>query len=130
MASGQVINVGSIEDTYMLRLAVDAARFGEDMLRSAFVGAVAIRRDGALVRARNGSSTKVEPSVHAEARVLRKAGAGAKVYVARVKRDGSIGCARPCKWCMAALKARHVASVTWAEDAATSGKLTWGKIEL
>ncbi len=83
--------------------AISAAKKDTDTLRAYVLGAVALRADGTLVSSRNGSCQHPTPSTHAEARVLRKAGAMATVYVARIKKDGTVGCARPCPHCLAAL---------------------------
>jgi tRNA(Arg) A34 adenosine deaminase TadA len=100
----------------LLAIACTVADPTSDKNRKALIGAVAIRQDGTLVKSRNGSTPRpdgISPSCHAEARVLRKAGFGATVYVARVKRDGSLGMAKPCVHCMAALKSRGVEMVYW-----------------
>lgn len=97
----------------MLRLAAEvAASRGELDLREYLLGAVAIRTDGVIVSSKNGPANNVFPPCHAEARVLRKAGAGAILYVARVRRgDGSWGLAMPCKACMRLIRRRHVVAV-------------------
>ena len=95
----------------LLNIAAEVADLSSDRMRKAFVGVVALRQDGTLVHARNGSTPDPEginPKAHAEFRVLRKAGYGASVYVARLKRDGTFGLAKPCAYCMAALKSRGV----------------------
>lgn len=87
-----------------LRIAVDIAareRFRDG--RGYSLAAVGEREDGVLVRAINGwSMCGVEPSMHAEARVLRKG--ASTVFVARVRKDGSVGCARPCVACQLMLR--------------------------
>jgi len=103
----------------LLEIASQVADLSTDRCRKAFIGAVSIRKDGTLVRSRNGSTPRPEgisPSAHAEARVLRKSGYGATVYVSRVKKDGSLGMAKPCSNCMAALKAMRVEMVYWSID--------------
>ena len=88
---------------YILQAARAAKRWLNDK-RAHAVGAVAIRRDGAVVQSRNGSAQEPIPEAHAEFRVLRKAGRGAIVYVARVRKDGSLGLARPCERCQTLIK--------------------------
>jgi tRNA(Arg) A34 adenosine deaminase TadA len=107
-----------------LLLALAAARPDADTRRCALVGAVGIRRDGAMVSSCNGSARQKTPSRHAEARVVRKCDRGADVYVARVRRDGSVGCAKPCGHCMAAMRARQVRSVTY-----TMGSDLWCSVK-
>ncbi len=69
-------------------------------IRHFFLGAVALRADGVIVKARNGSSVLPCPHAHAEARVCRKAGRNSIIFVARIRRDnGEFGMARPCKNC-------------------------------
>ncbi len=100
----------------LLEVAGQVADITSQTNRKAFIGAVAIRRDGALVKSPNGVTIRPDgpsPSSHAEARVLRKSGHGATVYVARVKKDGSLAMAKPCSKCMAALKAMGVEMVYW-----------------
>jgi len=98
-----------------------AARFAEagDEERSFKLAAIAQRSDGALVVSPNGavriSQTPViklrEPSAHAEARVLRKAGYGAILFVARIHKDGRWALARPCATCQARIKNQKVSKV-------------------
>lgn len=39
-----------------------------------------------------------------------------KMYVARVKRDGSVACAKPCRGCTQAILTFGVKEVQWTED--------------
>jgi len=95
-------------------------------LRRALVGCVILRNDGVLVSSRNGSSAGQRmPSAHAEARCARKADKYSVAYVARVKKDGTIGCARPCKPCRVQLRARGVMDVFF-----TIGPNEWGRMRL
>jgi deoxycytidylate deaminase len=99
---------------HYLEMAAEVANLGADTCRKAFIGAVAIRRDGTIVSSRNGCAMNPHgrvASIHAEAKILRKAGYGSIVYVARVKRDGSLAMAKPCHTCHSFLKARHVETV-------------------
>jgi cytidine/deoxycytidylate deaminase-like protein len=100
----------------LLTIAGQVADISVDIKRKAFVGAVAIRRDGTMVMSRNGSTpwpNGKSPSCHAEKKCLRKSGYGSTVYVARVKRDGSFALAKPCCHCMPALRAMGVEMVYW-----------------
>lgn len=99
---------------HLLEAAGEVACPSAEPNRKAFVGSVAIRRDGKMVVSRNGITHKPDgknPSVHSEARVLRKAGYGSIVYVARVLKDGSYAMSKPCGYCMAALRGRGVKMV-------------------
>lgn len=101
----------------LLEIASQVADLSVDRCRKSFLGAVAERRDGVLVYSRNGSTLNpigVNATMHAEKRVLRKSGYGAKIYVARVKKDGSLAMAKPCSKCMPALKAMGVEMVFWS----------------
>lgn len=91
----------------LLQMAARVAKIGSDN-RKFCVGAVAIRRDGVFVCARNGAPKHKVPHAHAEARVLRKAGKGAILFVARCLRSGGVGMAKPCATCEAACRARGV----------------------
>ena len=99
------------------RLLERAARYaclgkGKRDRRGYWYGAVAERDDGTLVFARNGASALKNPTCHAEYRVLRKAGAKATVYIARVSReDGSLKNAKPCVHCEAALRHKFARKV-------------------
>lgn len=108
-----------------LILAGHAARLDVDLTRRAYLGAVAFRPDGKMVSARNGSAIHVSPSCHAEARVLRKCGAGSRVYVARVLRDGTFANAMPCGRCRAAMRAKGITVVTY-----TVGPCEWRSEQL
>lgn len=68
------------------------------------LAAVGLRGD-AVVRATNILSLGIDASTHAECRCLRKMGHGGIMFVARVRKDGSVGNAKPCGGC--ALAARH-----------------------
>lgn len=82
-----------------------------DLRRKHLFGAVAIRTDGAVVAAPNGTWLDIAPSQHAEARVLRKAGRGATLFVARVGRNGVIGAAHPCPKCCLLIRNKGVERV-------------------
>lgn len=79
--------------------------------RSYTLGSVGVRTDGAIVQSTNGWSVGPNPRMHAESRLLRKLGRGGRLYVARVRRDGSIAMAKPCKGC--ALMLRHTDTACW-----------------
>ena len=63
------------------------------------------------------------PSGHAEARCSKKADKHSVAYVARVRKDGSLGCARPCKSCRIQLRSRGVMDVFF-----TVGENQWGRM--
>jgi len=101
---------------HLLSLAGQVADPTIDTCRKAFIGAVAVRQDGRLVHSRNGSVPRphdINPPAHAEARLIRKTGYGAVVYVARQRRDGSLAMAKPCTHCMSALRSMRVELVYW-----------------
>lgn len=95
---------------YEIELAAKIATKRDDK-RTFKIGAVAIRKDGAIVGARNEWVNIPAPSGHAEARLMRKAGYGSIVYVARVMANGTFGMAKPCDRCMAILMCRGVKCV-------------------
>lgn len=94
----------------LLKLAANAATGnGKNDCRQYLIGAIAIRVDGAVVSARNISNNRKSQRCHAEARVLRKSGNCATVFVARVsRRDGSIQMAKPCIRCQSELRNRKI----------------------
>lgn len=94
------------------------------------IGAVGIREDGRMVHARNEAILDTEtfyvykrfPESHAEARLTRKLGFGATVYVARTsRRDGTLVMARPCECCRKILKSCRVERVFY-----TINENEWG----
>ncbi len=92
----------------MLERAIEIAtreRFRDGRCYS--LAAVGIRDDGVVVWSINGQSMGTNPRCHAEARLLRKLGRGGIVYVARVRKDGSIGCAKPCPHCERLLRSNR-----------------------
>jgi tRNA(Arg) A34 adenosine deaminase TadA len=94
----------------LLRLAAEIAVSSGDEARSFVLGAVAVRnRDGVIVRSTNGSAYFPYGPAHAEARVLKKAGKHAVIYVARVsRRDGKLTMSRPCSGCQELMKSLKV----------------------
>lgn len=75
------------------------------------LGALGLRNDGVMVSAINGPTDEPRPHVHAEFRLCSKLDHDAVVFVARVRRDGSFGMARPCPNCQRVLKSRQVKKV-------------------
>lgn len=83
------------------------------------LGAVGVRNDGTVVFSRNGAvrtdTPRAFPAAHAETRLLRKMDRGGIVYVARVSKiDGRMLMARPCKDCMAVLKAHKIRKIYYS----------------
>ena len=78
--------------------------------RSFYLGAMALRKDGATVFARNAFSTSPTPNAHAEFRLCRKLDVGSIVYVARII-DSGWAMSKPCNSCMFQLKAFGVKKV-------------------
>lgn len=81
--------------------------------RTFYLGSIAIRNDGAIVHAINGSSMAPNPLAHSERRLSRKLDSGAIVYVARMRANGDFAIAKPCEYCMLALKSKRVKRVYW-----------------
>lgn len=77
------------------------------------LGAVGIRRDGAMVASFNGPATQQSPRSHAEARLCQKLDFGAPaVFVARVRVcDGTFGPAKPCARCEKKLSQKQIRKV-------------------
>lgn len=85
------------------------------------LGAVAIREDGAIVTASNLRTLDRLHEAHAEHRILRRAGFGATLYVARINRYKQWAIAKPCVKCQALIRNKRVKRVfyttapdTWA----------------
>lgn len=75
------------------------------------LGAVAKREDGAIVVAANLRTQDRCHSAHAEWQLLRKAGLGATLYVARINRYGQWAMAKPCNRCQALIRNKKVKRV-------------------
>lgn len=108
-----------------LQHAAFAAQRNRNDHRSYAVGALAIRADGASTVSRNEAAQRPSPEAHAERRVLRKAGLGAVIFVARMRRDGSLGLAHPCKPCVVALRAHRVRRCYYSIDDDSFGVLVF-----
>lgn len=88
-----------------------AAKIAQDITKDQRfrLTALARRKDGTLVAARNGSSLQPNPASHAEARVLKKIDETSTIYVARVtKGSGELAMARPCVDCVRVMRRRNV----------------------
>ncbi len=98
------------------RLAKQIALKGDNKEASRHyrLGAVGIRRDGAIVTASNVPNRSPEPNAHAEARLARKLDWDSVVYVVRILRSGSFAMARPCQRCQHALRLRGVRYVYYS----------------
>lgn len=100
----------------MDRRAIDTARrlATGGVKRTFRLAAIGWRADGVIVTARNGSS--IEPNVgsHAEARLAKKLTPGSVVLVVRIKRDGTLGSAKPCRACRSILRSVGVESVYYS----------------
>jgi tRNA(Arg) A34 adenosine deaminase TadA len=81
--------------------------------KNSMLAAVAVRKDGAIVISDNNTTAIPNKAAHAESRVLKKAGHGATLYVARVTRNGLWGCAKPCHNCRTMIKNRGVEKVIY-----------------
>jgi tRNA(Arg) A34 adenosine deaminase TadA len=85
--------------------------------RSFMLGAVAIRKDGVMVRSLNSPTQEPDRQVHAEYRVASKIDYGAIIYVARIRLiDGKFGMARPCKSCLKVLISKKVKKIYYTID--------------
>jgi len=71
--------------------------------RNFYLGAIAIRTDGAVVESYNLITRDPDPNAHAEYRLTRKVDYGSVVYVARIVRKGQFALAKPCQSCMLSL---------------------------
>jgi hypothetical protein len=118
----------------MLERLLEAARYAlndnPDDKREALIGSVGERADGVVVFARNSAVLDTEVNsgepwsfapCHAEWRLAKKLDTGAVVYVARVKKDGSLAMARPCGGCERVLRSRKVSRVYYTVNATTYG---------
>ena len=109
---------------YYFGLARDVANLTKYDKRDFLVGAVAVRRDGVIVAARNGISHQRSPRAHAETRVLQKAGVGAILFVVRIsKTDGKFRMAKPCRFCQSLIQHKKVSKCYFTIDGDLFGEL-------
>lgn len=94
----------------MLNKAVALAIKG-NWEKNYLLGAIALRKDGVYVYSKNSLVQTPSPTGHAEARILKKAGTGAILWVARVYRDGGWAMAKPCTTCQTLIKNKGVKRV-------------------
>lgn len=95
----------------LLEIACKVANNSVDRTRKAFIGCCAVRSDGAVVSSRNSATlnpTGISPRSHAERKCLSKSGYGSIMYIARIRKDNSIGCAKPCARCLASMRSMGV----------------------
>jgi len=98
------------------RLARQVASKGDtkEAKRHYRLGAVGLRSDGAIVTSSNIPHRVPEPNTHAERRLVKKLNWGSTVYVVRIKRDGKLAIARPCKKCQSAMLLRGIQRVYYS----------------
>ena len=97
-----------------MRMLIEAAKMAletKQQDKNFLLGCIALRKDGAFVRSTNSTVRVPNLNAHAESRVLRKAGHGAILWVARVLRDGSWALAKPCGGCRLLIRNRGVKKV-------------------
>jgi len=93
-----------------LKRAATLAADGTD--KNFFIGCIALRKDGAEVRSRNSRVKDPNINGHAETKVLKKAGYGATLWVARVLKNGKTwAMAKPCPKCQALIRNKGVKRV-------------------
>lgn len=94
-------------------IAANLARKKNDLdKRAYFIGAIAIRGDGTMVSAVNGSDTARNRQIHCEYRICKKIDHGATVYLARIGlSDGKFRIAKPCRNCRKVLRSKKVKKV-------------------
>jgi cytidine deaminase len=92
------------------RLARQTAVKGDakDAQRQFRLGAVGIRSDGTIVTSCNLPARCPDKNAHAEARLVKKLDWDAVVYVVRIRSDGSLAMARPCRACQSAMRLKGV----------------------
>ena len=96
----------------MLGIAVEIANLAKKN-RNYYVGAVARRKDGAIVGSPNGWPVLQNAWHHAEARLVRKLETTDTVYVARLKKTGEKALARPCEGCQIMLRSKKIEKVIY-----------------
>ena len=89
------------------KLAFDTKDIGKNFR----LACIAKRKDGAFVYATNSMVREPANTGHAEARVLRKAGFGSTLWIARVLRNGSWAMAQPCVKCRSLIINKNVKQI-------------------
>lgn len=108
---------------------IAVAKFKAIEKRNFILGCVGVRRDGAIVAAKNGAVNssscekyRIIPEAHAEARCLKKMDCGGTLFVSRVlKRDGTYAMAKPCVGCQLQIKAHRIKTVYYTIDESSYG---------
>lgn len=116
-------------------MAADAAMIDKENERNFWIGSIGLRRDGAIVSARNGAvfstqASKFEliPSSHAEGRILNKMDRGGTIYVARIaKLTRQYAMAAPCPMCQIRIKSFMIERVYYTINANQYGCWYVGK---
>ncbi len=90
------------------------------------LGAVGIRTDGTIVKSRNLPTKEPDKTAHAEYRVIQKLDWGSTVYVVRVLANGKFSLARPCKYCLIALRLRGIKKCYYSISDTEYGVITHG----
>ena len=100
----------------MVKVAAAFTKAGRSR-RQYWLGAIGIRKDGAMVMARNEASAGPDPHVHAEARLTKKLGMDAPmVLVVRTLKNGELAMAKPCPYCESILKSHRVKKIFYTTD--------------
>ena len=103
-----------------------ALQKSDDDDRAFLLGSVGVRSDGRIVHSKNSASNNIIPEAHSEARLTKKLGFNATVYVARVSRGTKeLAMARPCKSCQNILRSFRVKNVYY-----TISKNEYGMLNL
>jgi len=96
--------------TRLLTQAASLAKANSEF-KNYSIACIALRQDGVFVQSYNGSTKLPMPAAHAEAKVLKKAGRGAILFVARVTADGEWALSKPCKNCSSLIRSKLVERV-------------------
>jgi len=75
------------------------------------IACIGKRKDGVFVQSDNSLVKDPSPCQHAEAKVLRKTGKGATLWIARVLRNGTWAMSKPCKNCQKLIRNMNVKKV-------------------
>lgn len=110
-----------------IKIAIDNVKKDVFFIKENAICAVAIREDGTIVKAYNGYDRLPAPSAHAEARVIRKAGYGAIIFVARIKKSKQIGNCKPCPDCEIIMRNYRVKKCYYTIDNSNIGIINFKK---
>jgi tRNA(Arg) A34 adenosine deaminase TadA len=105
----------------LLHKAAAFAKTSKDK-KNFYLCAIAERRDGIYVISNNSIVCEPSPPGHCEAKVLKKAGKGSILWVARIARGTKLwALSRPCSFCQTLIRNKRVERVYYTIEPGVYG---------